>query len=230
MSALPHEDLALRAQPLPDQAKTLEIRDQLGYEGASNLLLTIQALLREAEDFFREPKQKAAAAHAAICAAERKVTDPLTKARDLLKNKMSGYIQHQMDLAEIANRVARDEAARQHAEEIEAQVEEAESRGATAAEVRAILHQQTPLPAPVAKPVAAVKGISPREDWLAEITDLRKFVEASLRDNRIFSVIDVHQGRLNQLVRVLKDSLGDVPGLRVMRRPVISASRMAGRT
>lgn len=228
MTAPPHEELALRAMPQAEQATTVRITDQLSYEAASHLLLGIQALLKEAEDFFREPKSKAAQAHQAICAAERKITDPLTKARDALKGKMSAYKAWEEEQAELANRKAREEAAAAHALEIEAQVEEAEIHGASVDELRAIMEQPSTLPQPAVRPVAAVRGISVREEWIAEVTDLPAFLRAALADKTLLSVVQVNAQKLNQLARLMKGTLRDVPGLRVMRRPTISASRQGG--
>lgn len=228
MTAPPHEELALRAMPQAEQATTVRITDQLSYEAASHLLLGIQALLKEAEDFFREPKSKAAQAHQSICAAERKITDPLTKARDTLKNKMATYKAWEQEQAELANRKAREQAAAEHALDVEIQLEEAESRGASLQEIRAIMTQPSSLPQPAAKPVASVRGISVREDWFAEITDLPAFLQAALADKTLLSVIDINQSKLNQLARLMKGTLQDVPGLRMIHRPAISASRQGG--
>lgn len=228
MSAPPHEELALRAEPLPEQANRLMISDGLGYEAAAHMLLAVQALLKEALDFFREPKSKAAQAHQAICDAEKKITDPLTHARDLLKQKMSRYILVQMEQTEIENRRAREEEAARHAEELEAQAQEAESQGASLAEVRAIFNQPVPLPTPLPKPISRIKGVSTSEEWIGEVTDIQAFLKAALTDKRLLAVVEVHQGRLNQLVQVLKKTLADVPGLRLKRQPTISASRIRG--
>ena len=151
------------------------------------------------------------------------------QARKRLANLMSGWIQHQQDEQEAANRLAREAAQAAEAEAIERQIEEADGRGATANEVRSILRQTATLPPPVVKPVARISGISTRDEWYGEVTDKRALLQSALKDSRIFEVIEVNQGKLNNLVRLLKSSLGDVPGMRICRRPAVHASRGPGR-
>jgi hypothetical protein len=222
-----HDELVSRAEPLPVQAATLQINDHAGYDAASQLLLAVQGLLKEAEDFFREPKQKAAQAHKSICDAEKKITDPLTRARNLLKDKMSAWIKRDMEREEAENRRARELAQEQDAAAIEQQIEEAESRGASANEVRAILRQSSTLPPPVPKPMVRVQGIATHEVWLGQVTDKRAFVQAALNDNRMFELVEINQGKLNKLAAVLKRALS-FPGLRVSSNAAISASRQQG--
>lgn len=237
MSALPN-DLAQLTEllPAPAQAQDLssraqalrQIASQQEFDIASLLLLECQALLKEAEEKFREPKNKAYQAHQSICALEKEFTEPLMQARKRLANLMSGWIQHQQEEQEAANRLAREAAQAAEAEAIERQIEEAESRGATANEVRSILRQTATLPPPVVKQVTRVPGISTRDEWYGEVTDKRAFLQAALRDSRLFELIEWNQGSLNRLVKLLKTSLGDVPGLRIFNRPAVHASRGPG--
>jgi hypothetical protein len=236
MNTLSHEDdLAGLAESLPNTDVTARasamrmIKSQEEFDLASTLLLECQALLKEAQDKFREPKRKADAAHAAICQLEKDFIDPLGRARRWLTTLMSGWIQQQQEQAEEKNRQDRQAAMDREAEYIERQIEEAESRGATASEVRAILrYQPSTLPPPVTQPVATMKGISSRDEWYGEITNKRAFLQAALSDARIFEVIEVDTGKLNRLIRLLKGSLGNIPGLRVWHAPAISSSRQRG--
>jgi hypothetical protein len=231
-----HDELAVRTDSLVavarsryEQALALTIRDNLDFEGASNLLLETQTYIKEAEEFFREPKRNAKATHDSICAKERLVTDEAIRTRSVLRDKMSAYILDRDNRLEEENQRKREAEAQKHAESIERQIEEAERYGASGEEVRAILAQQSMVPVrPVQKAVLPVRGITARDEWYGVITDKHAFVTAALTDDRIFDLIEIPQGKLNVLVKTLKGTLRNVPGLSVEHRPVISASRQGG--
>jgi hypothetical protein len=228
MSTPPHDELALRAQQVPEQAKALEVTDQASYDEGGRLLLAISALIKEADDLFREPKQKTDEAHKSVCAAHAKIREPLSNARDFLKQKLTGYLQAELDRAEIVNRLARDQAHRRHCEDIEAQVEEAERAGATLPELAAIMDQVALPPLPITKPVTTIKGISSREVWTGQITDKVAFIEAALKDPKLLAVVEINRTKLDGLVRYLKRALNGVPGLLISHKPGLTATPKRG--
>jgi hypothetical protein len=70
------EKSAARATPPPVQSSTLQTSDEATYNIASQLLLAVQGLLKEAEDLFREPKQQACEAQRSICEPESQTGTP----------------------------------------------------------------------------------------------------------------------------------------------------------
>lgn len=207
-----------------DQAKQFIVCDGASWQAAGEHLLRIKALMKEADDAFDPIISKAHAAHKEALAQKARITAPLTDAQLIIKLAMSRYETEQRRLIEAEERRLRVEAERKAEEEREAQILEAESQGATTEEV-AVLAAEPLRVAPVmlAPPVPKVSGISTRQCWKAQVTNLLALVQHIAKNPHHLSLVTPNQVAINAMVRGLTSGV-NIPGIKVWQESSIAAS------
>jgi hypothetical protein len=136
--------------------------------------------------------------------------------------------------AEESARKAAEEA-RKEAEALAAAAAEAEAKGdilgaqeaaqeaiAAAQAAESITHMA---PVPVAAP-AKLAGVSTREDWKAEVTDLLALVKAVAAGEASIELLEANQKVINQRAKALKAEF-KVPGIRAYVVETVSARAKA---
>ncbi len=190
---------------------------------------------------FREPKQKAAAAHKSICAAENKLLEPLERLESTHNQKIVKFQQEQRRLQAIeADRLRKeaDEIARLESERLKKiqddermrQAEQLQQAGfKQEAEACIAMDLPAPVVAPVIQKVAAeipkVAGLGVRTNWRAEITQPLLLLKEILEGRQFFNIIfkaspdgttwELNDKGLNDLAKALKNEL-NIPGVRVV--------------
>ena len=157
-----------------------------------------QAQREEAERIEREAREKAAA-------EARAAAEAIAQAKNAEARK--------------AAQKAAEEAATRAAEEAQARAAENARREAEAQEAAAIAREQAQnaelMPAPIAvteKP--KVSGLSGREKYKAEVTDMATFVKAIADRPDLLGLLKVDDSALNKMAGALKSALS-IPGVRV---------------
>jgi hypothetical protein len=119
------------------------------------------------------------------------------------------------------SRRLRAEAERLAAENREAEIEEAEAAGATQEEV-AVLAQAPLQVAPVMRSAAPkMAGISQRELWRGEVTDLYALVRFVAENRQYLNLIQANTAAVGAMARTLRSAM-NIPGVRVLREANIA--------
>lgn len=167
------EVLEQQALSLPDRAQRVNITDQPSYTYASGLLIDFAALENQIKLHHGPIKEAAHKAHKAACDAEKRVLEPVTLGKNILKGKIAAWEEEQEKIRLEAQR-RQEEEARKLSEQmaLEAAVA-AEEAGASAEELEVLLAEQPVLPVAQAAPTfVRTAGVSTRETWHAEVVDL----------------------------------------------------------
>jgi hypothetical protein len=217
--------LTVDANALGQQVAELKVTDGATYSAAGALLVSVVSKQRELEATRKHLLEPIREAERRIADLMKPPLDRLNTAATVIRGAMSWYTDEQKRIAE-AERAAAWEAARVEREAAERAAAEARaalaaaSSEAEAATARAVLERaQTAATTRVAvmpEPDLKVEGISNRNVWRAEITDLKAFLSAALKDPVLICHVEVNQAALNALARAYKDKL-DIPGVRATR-------------
>lgn len=145
----------------------------------------------------------------------------LADAESLIKRGMLSY-QNEQERIRRAEQARLDEIARKERERLEKRAQAAEAKGQT--EKAEALHEQAEtVPVPVVAHAAPrVDGISTRETWSAEVTDMRALLQGVL-DGKVPDVAVIADMKvLNAQARALKGAM-NYPGVKAVSEKVVSA-------
>jgi len=229
------EEVKSEALIWPDRARALSIRDQTSYVQAGELLKGIKALRAKIADVFDAHISRAHELHKALVGEKKAAEAPLTEAEQVLKHGLVRYSDEQERIrkaeeARLAALARQQEEERRKAEEAAALAEAAELEALGLDEqAEAVVAEAMAAPAMPAAVITLpsftpkVAGISYREQWRADVTNLRSLVQAAALDERYLGLLQVNQVALNGMVRALKGNL-QIPGVRVWSERVAAAS------
>ncbi len=195
------EDQAELKKEVDGIAVVIKVTDQVTYESANQRIAKLQALKKDIEGRFLEPKRKAKEAHAAVCDLENSFLSPVRKAIDELKNQtVSWYAAEQRRI---------DAEAQRKQQESESMVDlacEAERQGdtdlAAEATMAAALSDSEVNYAPQQS-----KGTSMREKWTAKIVAADKIPREYMIPN---------MDALNAIAKATKGTL-PIPGVEFVK-------------
>jgi hypothetical protein len=208
-------------QVIITDAQALVVSSPASHEIALGMLKAIAGAEKKVKDLFAEPKRAAHAAHKAITQAEAKLLDPLGKARQIVTGKAVTFEADQRRKAEEEARRLAAEAKQREEEAALADAIDAEASGDTAAAEQIM---ETPIEAPVvtvAPQVAQVSGVSSRETWSAEVTDLAALVAYVASRPEWINLLLPNEQALNSLARAQRAAL-KIPGVRAVAKRGLS--------
>ena len=216
--------LVERGSEVVERAKAMVITSHEEYKAAADMLLGIKAQIKAVKDYWKEPKETAAAAHKKIVAREKAMLDPLTFAETAIKSGMASF-QRKM---EEERRRAEAEAKRKQMEEAERLLREAAEADANGNKAEAeiglamaeMVQDMAPaVAADVKKPEAEGTGV--RKVWKARIVNEFK-VPAYMGQ---FELRKIDMSVLNGIARTTKGT-AEIPGVEFYEDVTIAA-RMA---
>lgn len=187
----------------------IEVVDQQSFALANGLISRLQAAKKKVQDFFADPKKKAAEAHKSICNREREMLSPLEARINALKLSTQKWY-----AAEQARIAAEAERKRREAEEMARLAAEAEEQGDTATAEEATMEAVMAEASVSVAPKCA--GTLMREFWRAVVIDPYKVP-------RQYLIVD--QKALDGLAKTMHDRLS-IPGVR-FERTFVNATRAA---
>jgi hypothetical protein len=197
----------------PARARALAIVDDASYIVAGEMGTGIRAL-RERIAAFCDPNiRRWHDGHKAACEQKRALEAPLIEAEGVLKGTLRSYHveQERVRQAEAARLAA--EAAR---EDEDRRLEEAtalERAGETEA-AQQVLDGASFRPPPVIDaPAPAIRGVSTRKVWRAEVTDLPALLRAVADGTVPRDVVAIQQGALDRAAKAMRSTLA-WPGVR----------------
>ena len=208
-------DLNGKSLTLLEQAQAIEITDNDVYLIANDLDAGLTALEREIIATFAEPKKKAHEAHKSVVAVETRALSPIKQARAYLSPKIIGWRREQERKRLELQRKLDEEARKREEEERLAQAVALEAEGMKE-EAEAVISEPIIAP-PVMAPqlTPKVQGMSVRETWSAEVTDLKALVSAVAAGRVPIQALSANQVFLNQQARAMKRDL-NYPGVRAV--------------
>ena len=214
-----------KALSWPEKAKAVTIRDQATYCTATDLLIAITDLEREIIAHHKPIKDTAYAAHKAAVAAEKRLLDPLTEAKTIIKRSVGAWDQEQERIRLEAQRKAWEAARKAEEEARLALAVQAESAGATEETVQEIILTPIPIPAPIVAPTyQRTSGIGTTQRWHAEITDIKALCRAVAEGKASAELVMGNMPALNKLAVALKGTMS-IPGCRAVSEASISVRR-----
>lgn len=206
-------DLEQRALAIPASAMVLMITDRPSYERGAELLLAVKDLRAEVNRTFDPIIHKQYQAHQEAIAQKKRHDAPLMQAEGLLKPRMAAYLRAEEESRRAAEKVLQEAATLQEAVDAEAR---GDQRSAEAAlDGQGIVSVSMPTPPKVA-------GISRREVWSAEVTDLAALIKAVAAGHAPMALLLPNMSALNQQAKALKASMR-YPGVKAVREDVIAA-------
>jgi hypothetical protein len=215
-AALLPVEVQLRARTAnwAERAKMTAVTSDRDYQLAAEYLQDIKALRAEIAAACDPVIRAAHLAHKAATAQKAELERELVEADRLIRQKLSGYIAEQHRIAAAQKAAAAAEArAAQEAAEREAKALEQVGETALAELERA--EAAVPVAAPTAHTVAAA-GVSSREKWDAEVTDLPAFLRAIVAGEIPQGAVLVNEALLRKMAGALKEEL-KWPGVTVRR-------------
>lgn len=212
------------ADALTERSQGLTVTDATTYKVAATFLLDIKAYRKQLGETFDPIISKAHAAHREAIAQKKKHEGPAIEAEGIVKGRMLEWQREEQARAQAEARQA-EEAARQRAEEEQLAAAEAAEKAGDAAAAEAII-SEPPVVAPiVARPAAPkVEGISTRENWSAEVTDITALICAIAEGKAPTTVVTPNMSALNGLARSMKNELS-IPGVRAVCSQGMAAGR-----
>lgn len=212
------EVMELTVQEHGDFAKSLEVKDEVTLHEAGEFLVDLKRLIKEVEAWFAPMIEDAFKAHKTICAKKNKYVDPLKESESEIKRKI-GNFQMELDrIREAEERKAREKAEKEAEAERQrlmkqAEKQEAKGNGEQAQELLNAAAEVYVAPAPVAVGIQKPNGIAVRYEFVPEVTDKR-----SVPDD--YKVVDL--GALKRVGNATKDNPPTIPGVKWIKRPVVS--------
>lgn len=208
-------------------AAVIVIKTDVEYTAVAERLKVITSFKRKVQDFFAPHKKRASDAHKALCDDERKVLKPAEADEAKLKSALVTYTQEK-ERARRAEESRLREQQRQaeetrRLEEAAALEREAVATGDLALKEQAEALIEAPIPMmPVQTETQAppkVDGISYRDVYRGEVTDLDALVLAAVKDKtgqlRGYLKIEPNQSAIDAMARALKEKL-TIPGVRLV--------------
>lgn len=215
MEADPTEQVRRESATYPMQAKEIAaaIVSDAGYDAAAAFLVAVKGFRKRVEIAFGPAVKKALEAYRAVLELRRTADAPLDEAEGILKPALAAWASAQDKKRFIERDRLIAEQFKKAAEERQAQAAEAKARGDVAA-AKAV--ENAPPPALVLPAVekATPEGISYREAWKVEVTDLRLLVNAIAQGTAPLAAVEANLTFLGQQARSLKAELS-LPGVRV---------------
>jgi len=181
-----------------EYVQKLEVKDESGKAAANNALSLIKDIQKEIKDYFAPTIKKAHDLHKDLLNKQKGFLDPLKKAEDVLKPKLTAYLQEQERIRQEALRKAQEDE-RKRAEE-------------------ARKDPLAPPPAPVAPAIPEaprLDGFHVRTNWKWRVIDFDKIPREYLTTN---------DTKINSTVTKMKEKT-DIPGIQAYPEESLSKSR-----
>lgn len=212
------QEVATVALSWPDKAAAVRIANQASYDEATNIGRGVQELIKQIESEFKEPKEKAYAAHKAITAMEKKYLDPLVLAKSIIAKEMGRWAEEQEVLRRKEEARLRAEQLKREEEERIAAAIEAEQAGASEAEVQAVI--ETPVfvaPVIAAPTFQKAAGVVTAVTWSAEVVSIKQLCAEVAAGRQPETVVVANMPVLNKLAVALKQAF-NIPGVKAVSK------------
>jgi hypothetical protein len=221
-------EIEQRAPNVAEQARAIEVKDQASYLKACEYLRdVVTRMIDEVHSAYDSIVAAAHKAHSEACAKRKQYLDPLEKAKAELASKIGTWELEQRRIQEDAERAAREAAEVELATSLETEIEDAEARGASPEEVRAIIEQPQVLPRTAPPPTyERAVGVSTRKTYKCEVSDMKALCRA-IGDGKVpANLVLPNEAALNARARADGPEMARfVPGIRVVEVSSVATRR-----
>lgn len=220
LSASKAEAIRKSAAMAARYAHSIRVETQDDYSYAADELKGVKKKYKELEENRKSITRNMDAAKKKVMDLFREPLGYLSKAEEILKDKMGNYNAKQERIREAELARAQEEQ-RKEQERLRAEAEKAMEKGDV--EVAAALEfEADATPVVTTLPPEKTEGISYREDWYAEVTDEADLITAVLKGNAPSNLIIINMAVLNAMARTLKKGF-NVPGVVAKTKKVMAA-------
>lgn len=240
--------LEQQASALTVEVSAMTIADAASYARAGEMAKTVALYIKRVGEVLDPICDAAFAAHKIAVGQRDALLKPAQGAKRILGERMGAWDREQARLRREAEDQARRERERQEAEaravaeaetrrlQAEAEAKRIDEAGALEAAgdregaerlisapvaVAAVKPMPIFAPRPVATAPARVDGITHRDQWSAEVTDLMQLVQAVAVGRAPLTLVKADEVALNQMARALKQGM-NVPGVRAVPKAITS--------
>jgi type I site-specific restriction endonuclease len=210
------EPLRQEIMPLAERATSMVVSDKPSHELAQNYLVELTKVERSVKELFSTPKSAAHKAHREICAAEKKLLDPIAGARRKVSGAIGSYEAEQRRLADIERRKREEEARKAEEDRALKAAEELEAAGEHELAEQVLTEDiEPPVIAEPEPELAKVDNVHTRTTYSCEVTDLRALIRYVAERPELTDLLQPSMTQLNQLARALRHNM-KVPGVRLI--------------
>lgn len=217
-------------------AREIVVNSPESHERASNVVLSLDGLIRKVKDYWKEPKEAAFKAHKAVVAKEAEMLKPMEDQRKVIVGRISVYLTEQERIRQQEyRRLAAEQRAKEEAERnrLLEEAAKAEAEGSPVdAEVLLTMAEEVPVeapppPAPVIPQTTRTDNgtVSQRRDIEVTITDVKAVLKAVIDGTVPLNVVEVSASKIKQYVKL--SGLAEIPGCSI--RQVVSGIFKGGR-
>ena len=207
---------------LVTQAKSIIIKTQPQYIGASDFLKRVKTLYAKISETFDPIIEAAHKTHKEAVGQKKNLVSPIEEAERIVKMAMIDYKDEQDRIARAEQERLNKEAERKQAE-LQRKAEEAREKGQESKAEKLEEKAQVTVAPVVASKAEKIEGISYREKWYAVVNDPMALVIAIAKGKAPITFIEPNMTALNKTASANKGSL-PIPGV-VFKMERIMASR-----
>ncbi|MGH7935937.1 MAG: hypothetical protein ACREF8_02890 [Chthoniobacterales bacterium] len=201
---------------LADEAKKINITDQLSYEQAVVKGNQLAGFLKGWMSFIERPYDVVFSAYKSILSVKKVIEGPTTEAKTHLAREIQRWDREQEEQRRAEQARIEAEQRRVEQEQKLNAATQAEQAGASEQAVEQILSAPSVAPRPVAAPTYQKStAASVRENWAGEVVDFHALVKAAAKRKDWLALLSINQVALNAQAKTHKAALADViPGVR----------------
>lgn len=191
--------------PIPEQAKSIVVRDNDSMAKANSFKVTIKGMIKEVDDFFKPFEEQAYKMHRSLTTRHKEIVDPLKEAEKMIITQVKGYLDEVEKVRAEAERRVREEARRLAEERALQEAIELEKEGKTE-EAERVIAEPVQVVMPTVKvdiPKVDMRGYAKRWKW--RLVDITKVP-------REYLIVD--EIKVNGIVRSMKD-VTSIPGIEI---------------
>lgn len=219
--SMPGSELKEEAQLLLSQAQSYEISSPEMYEAAAEDLRSIVTKKKDLDAQRKKITKPLDEAKAAVMDLFKPPIDFLTKAEGILKRGLSAWDEEQERIRRQKEAEAA-EALRKEREALEKKAEKMAAKGQVEKAAETLAQSMSMPTAVVAPEPERAAGISFRDNWKAEVTDLRALVEAVAAGKVPLRALEASEKFLGAQAKALREEM-NYPGVRVYKDRVVAA-------
>jgi len=198
---------------LVQQAEELRVVDSETFQQAGVFVRRVTAGIKVAHELMDPICDSAHTAHKVAVAQLKKLVEPFDTAKRIVGVQTSAWDQRERERVQQAQQAAEAERRRLEDDERLRTATRLEAQGKSAAAEAALTAPvQVPVFTPPVRQVEKAEGLSFRDNWKAEVTDLLALVQAVADGKASLNCLEPNMVTLNGLARALKAQMR-VPGV-----------------
>lgn len=203
---------------LAEKMAAVKVKDQDSYTVAGETFLEAKSFLKSSGDFVEPIRLITHGLYQRVLDIKKRLQGPVETNLQPLANEIKRFEREQEEKRQAEERRLAAELEKQEQERKLEAAAAAEAVGMDATSVDAILEAPSTVPAPVAAPTfQRVAGMSSRDAWCAEVTDLYALVKAVAKDKKLLPLLQANMPALNAQARSLKTAM-QLPGVKAVNK------------